>query len=89
VKEMDKLEKLLFLTGVTYILADTYKEYPLTDKEAKEVSRLTAIEYGADYENVTEDDAIRIMDHLLATVAILKKELLEEEKNDNPLPISE
>jgi hypothetical protein len=86
---MSKLEKLLFLNGIAYILANTYEKYPLTEKEANEVGRLTAEEYGADFDNITEDDAFRIMHHLLATVEILKKELLEEEKNDNPLPISE
>jgi hypothetical protein len=86
---MDKLEKLLLLSGIAYILASTYDKYPLNKKEADEVGRLTAKEYKADFDNITEDDAFRIMHHLLATVEILKKELLEEEKNDNPLPISE
>lgn len=78
---MTRLEKLLYTTGLAYILADTYGMYPLSAKEGNKLAILTAKEYSVDFNNVTEEDARRIRDSLIAQMNILKKELLEEETN--------
>jgi hypothetical protein len=76
---MTRLEKLLYATGLAYILSDTYGVYALSQKEGNKLAILTAKEYSVDFDNVTEEDAKRIKDNLLIQMESLKKELLEEE----------
>jgi uncharacterized protein YjgD (DUF1641 family) len=87
---MTRLEKALYVTGLAYILYDTYDKLVLTDEQAVKIGKIIANEFQVeDYDNFLKEDAERVMLNLTIQMDKLVKELLEEEKNDNSLPVSE
>jgi hypothetical protein len=88
--EFSKLDKALHVTGLAFIMSEIYDTLVLTSEEADKVGRITSKEFSVDYDNITEEDAVRIKDYITIQIQALTKELFsEEEPNDNSLPVSE